>query len=822
MSRKIASVVINNSAKEIDKVFHYYVPDCFSEDIAIGKRVFVPFGASNKKTEAYILDIIDKSNIKDLKEIIKIIDKKPLFNKDMVKLAIWMRKRYICTYYEAIKTICPPGISTNTKEYIFLNSKICKNELEKNFKSAPLQKEIIDILNNTEGHEIEIGKLKEVLGNKNIATSVNSLFKKGIIFKTSKSASRVSDKTVKIVEIIAEYVEVQRYIDDNEKKAPVQVSILKKLIDNKNMLVSDLRDEYKTVDSTIKKLEEKNLVEIYEKEVFRDVIEKTEIIDDFELTAEQNNAIKYIIKESEKSIKKPFLLYGVTGSGKTEVFIQIIREYIKKGKKALILVPEISLTTQMVQRFVKRFGERIAVFHSGLSLGERYDQWKKVVNSEIDIAIGARSAIFLPLTNLGITIIDEEHENTYKSESSPRYDTKEIARFRGLNENATVIYSSATPSIESYFRAMGGSYHLVKLTKRYNNVELPEVEIIDMRKELIDNKSIFSFRLIEEIESNLNDRKQIILFLNRRGYSNFVSCRNCGFVFKCKNCNISLKYHISSDSLKCHFCGYTKKNIKICPECGSKYVKYFGIGTQKIEEEVKIIFPEASTIRMDIDTTSAKFAHEKIINKFINEKIDILVGTQMISKGLDFHNVALIGVVAADMSLNMDDYRASERTFQLLTQVSGRAGRREERGKAIIQTYDPDNYTLKLSKEQNFDAFYTSEISVRKELNYPPYCLMVLINVDGENEEKVIKSVNSMYNNLIKIEKEGNFFYNILGPSEAPVSRIKKRYRWRIIIKCVDSWEAREKLRLLSTRYYKDKKNKHTNMFIDINPVNMY
>lgn len=483
-----------------------------------------------------------------------------------------------------------------------------------------------------------------------------------------------------------------------------------------------------------------------------------------------------------------------------------------------MLVPEISLTPQMVNRFFARFGECISVLHSKLMLGERYDQWQKIKEGKSKILIGARSAIFAPMENLGIVIIDEEHDTSYKSDTTPRYNAKEIARYLCKNNNIPLVLGSATPDVDTFYKAEQGKIELLKLGKRANNSKLPEVQIVDLKQELANgNKSMISSVLKERIEHNLNKKEQTILFLNRRGYSTFVMCRECGFTAKCRNCNISLTYHMAENKLKCHYCGYETKVFNVCPICGSKKVKYFGTGTQKLETEIKAMFPNASTIRMDIDTVTKKNSHEEILEKFKNENIDILIGTQMVVKGHHFPNVTLVGVIAADGSLNIDDFRASERTFQILTQVAGRAGRGEKPGQVVIQTYNPDNFSIQCAKDQDYDMFYESEIMLRQKLKYPPFSDIVLINITSLDENDIEKSSAYIHNILLKNAGDRMIIYR---PMPAPINKIKNKYRWRIIAKCRFSNGIIDIINKSLDEYYNNKKLK-ASITVDINPTNM-
>ena len=484
----------------------------------------------------------------------------------------------------------------------------------------------------------------------------------------------------------------------------------------------------------------------------------------------------------------------------------------------MVLVPEISLTPQMVDRFLARFGDCVSVLHSKLSIGERFDQWQKINDNEAKIIIGARSAIFAPAEDIGIIIIDEEHDASYKSEMTPRYNAKEIAYYLAKQNDIPLVLGSATPEINTFYKAQIGKIKLLTLRNRANNSRLPEVKVVDLRDELAQgNKSMISRLLHDKIEENVKNNKQTILFLNRRGYSTFVMCRDCGFTAKCKNCNVTLTYHKDENKLKCHLCGFETHNISICPVCGSKNVKYFGTGTQKLESEIHNMFPGINTIRMDIDTVTRKNTHEAILNRFKNENIDVLIGTQMVVKGHHFPNVTLVGVIAADSSLNIEDFRASERTFQILTQVAGRAGRENSPGEVIIQTYNPDHFSIEYAKEQNYDLFYKAEISLRERLKYPPFCDIIVFGINGKDEELVKKSAEKMARILEKY-KDSNFFISKAIPS--PISKIKNRYRWRIILKCNFNSSVINKINESLEEYYKNNK-KDINVFIDINPGNM-
>ena len=635
---------------------------------------------------------------------------------------------------------------------------------------------------------------------------------------TKNIDTRVKEKTINLIMLAKDKDEIEEDIENRKIKSEKQKKVLEFLINNENATMQDIELFTDCSRSIVNTLIKNGYLEYKEQKVERNpFLHKVENrTNDLKLTDEQKQALDSIKENGE------YLLYGVTGSGKTEIYMQIIERKLKENKSSIMLVPEISLTPQTVDRFIARFGENnIAVLHSKLSIGERFDQWNKIKEGNAKIIIGARSAIFAPAVNLGLIIIDEEHDESYKSEMTPRYDAKEIAEYLAKSKNIPLILGSATPDMNSYYRANLGDIKLLKLTKRANKSNLPVVKIVDLRQELANgNKSMLSFELQEEIKKNLLAKKQTILFLNRRGFSTFIMCRECGYTVKCKRCNITMTYHKNINKLKCHYCGYEENVVKECPECHSKNIKYFGAGTQKLEDEVHKMFPEASTIRMDVDTVTKKNSHEQILDKFKNENIDILIGTQMVVKGHHLPNVTLVGVIAADSNLNLGDYRANERTFQTLTQVAGRAGRGECEGRVIIQTYNPDNYAIEYSKTQNYDLFFNTEIVLRKQLKYPPFCDIILIDMSAKSESELknlAKKLHSYLKTRVINEKFGLLLYS---PIPSPIDKIKDRYRWRMIIKCKYDERINNLLRDSLDEFAK-MKTKTARVNIVINPNNM-
>ena len=579
---------------------------------------------------------------------------------------------------------------------------------------------------------------------------------------------------------------------------------------------SELINEHSISQYKLNKLIENEVLSIEEESVFRynDRVYNKDSAKT--LTIEQEN----IIREYINSDDKMFLLKGVTGSGKTEVYMKLVERVLLEGKSAIILVPEIALTPQMIERFKGRFGVNVALFHSKLSDGERFDEWFRVKEGKAKVIVGARSAIFLPAKNLGLIIIDEEHENTYKSEQNPKYQTKEVAEYLSELKGCKVILGSATPSIETYYRALTGEMKLLELNSRVDNKAMPPMKVIDMRNELKGgNKSLFSRELFIAIQERLKRKEQIILFLNRRGFSTFVSCRSCGYVFKCDECDISMTYH-KNGLLICHYCGKTKREPRECPKCHSKYVKFFGAGTQRVEEEVKKYFNNVRILRMDVDTTRDKHSYERIYNTFKNGEADILIGTQMVSKGLDFKNVTLVGILAADMSINIPDYRAAERTFQIITQVAGRAGRGDKQGEVLIQTYTPQHYSLQYAVNYDYEGFYEKEFTVRAMMKYPPFGKLLLINGTSKKEE-LLKNFMHKITMMIKPLVENCLDIEILGPIPCMISKVKENYRWQIVIKGeFDSYFSKNIKEIL----YDENKNVYNDIRIsmDINPNNLF
>lgn len=808
----IAQVYVNTTNLNIDKPFDYLVPDHLTDKVAVGCRVKVPFGGGNMPKEAFVTAIHDKSDFGTLKPVRSVTDELPVLTKSSIELCFYMRERYFCTFSEAAQLCMPPGTDARFEEWISLSHKYYE---KKALVNGVNQEQLIRLLEQSEG-SAEMVQIKSVLG-KNARASVNALIKKGLCEKSFRDKRRANEKTMRVAYYCGDE-DISYYVDKLLKAAPKQSAVLRVLSELGELSIPDIIAAADTTRNAVESLHAKGLIAYKEVEVLRSPLEGKEFTapKPLVLSKKQEEAAKTVLRKGMGT----FLIHGVTGSGKTEVYMSIAMHALKKKQQVILLVPEISLTPQMTGRFFNRFGDKVAVIHSALSLGERLDEWRRIRKGEASIIIGARSAIFAPCDNVGAIIIDEEHEQSYKSESSPRYHARDIALFLSRKHKCPLVLGSATPSVESYYKARCGDYTLIELLDRYNKKPLPGVHIADMRTELREgNKTVLSRLLANEIGENLKNKEQTILFLNRRGYSTFVSCRDCGFVFSCPNCNVSLTYHKNTDALTCHYCGHRQRVKALCPKCGSTKVRDFGKGTQKAQEQIESIFPDARTLRMDADTTSGKRGHEKLLDKFSDEKTDILLGTQMVTKGLDFEDVTLVGVLAADASLNADDFRAQERTFNLITQVCGRAGRGEKPGRCVLQTYDPENPTLLLAAAQDYKAFYEEEIEYRRTFLYPPLCDIVNITASSSDKKEAEAAITEIAMKLrvaLRAYEDCAFY----GPSPAPLSRIQNRYRMRFWLKCHADEGFINVLR--ETIHEKPKKrNSDLSVIADINPYSM-
>ena len=778
-----AQVIIDANHAEVDRVFDYRVPAQWEEEVCVGLRVMVPFGQRNTKREGYVIALTETTEVPEgkIKGIVEILDEgRPILTPSILELAKWMKKEYFCTLNQCLQAVMPAGIRTKSVWYAELTGQT--SELSEK------EQQMIDVLEE-QGGAVPLRELEQIFGNRT-EYILRCLQEKKVVRlhqKTTRSTYKKEKRYVSLTEN-EELLIAAKEKAEKDKRLAGQLRVLSAISQGESLSVEELKEKAAVTDSPIHTLLQKGILVEQRRQEKRDVFQLEDYTptQPFYPTSEQAQALTLLREEEEKEQKRPVLLHGVTGSGKTEIYMQLIEHVIMAGKQAIVLVPEISLTPQIMERFISRFGKRVSVTHSRLSLGERLDQWRKARDGEISIIIGPRSALFMPFSNLGVIVMDECHESSYISDVTPKYHIREVARKLSELTGALLVMGSATPDIDSYHRAVTGEFLLLQLKERTKGSHLPEVFVTDMRKELENgNRSAFGLPLQQAIRENLEKGQQTMLFLNRRGYSTFVSCRKCGEALTCPSCNVSYTYHASDKALVCHYCGKEVPVPKTCPSCGSHYIRYFGTGTQKIEEETRRLFPEASVLRMDADTTTGKNGHARILELFGKGKADILIGTQMIAKGHDFPNVTLVGILAADLSLNLGTYQAAETCFQLITQAAGRAGRGELAGRVFIQTYQPENHAIRMAAAQDYEGFYQEEILLRQAMEYPPFSHIFSVLITGEMEQEVILAAQRLgaYMNHYA-ERAG---CTVVGPAPAPLPKFRGEFRWQIFAKGTDA-----------------------------------
>jgi len=812
---EIAAVAINIGKNLEKQVFDYLIPTHLRDKVKIGCRVQVPLGS--RYTEGFIVGFPGKTDVLKLKSIKSLIDEEPIISQEMVDVAFWVSEKYLCPLYQVLEYILPPYARLKKEKWV----RLVPEAIQLMETIAGLNPPIAKILSQLKKGPQKLNILRKKIG-EGVEIPLFDLEKRGLVKIFDDFQAQGSSKFSTMVKSKLTLNELNEILTTELKRAPKQAEILKYLTLNGPAELSQLSQNWPQPGSAISGLERKGLVIKYKikEERFPQVFKEFKKDKVLKLNQYQVEAVTNIKEKLEQGHFGAFLLHGVTGSGKTEVYLESIRYVLKQGRTALVLVPEISLTPQLIGRFSAVLGEQVKVLHSGLSPGERLDVWESLRLGKVKVIVGVRSAVFAPLSNLGLIIIDEEHETTFKqSEPDPRYHAREVALYRAKRNNAVLVLGSATPSLETYYRMIKGEYELINMPERVTPQPLPQVEIVDMRKEFLKgNKSIFSQRLKINIEETLARGEQIILFLNRRGYSTFVLCRECGKPLECKNCAISLTYHSIPHHMKCHYCDFTMPVPHRCPHCGSSFIRYFGAGTQQVEAEIKKIWPGVKVIRMDVDTTQNKDAHQKLLAEFGSNKSSILLGTQMIAKGLDFPNVTLVGVIAADLSLSFPDYNAGERTFQLLTQVAGRAGRGSLAGKVIIQTYNPEHYAITTGKNYAYLEFFQKELALRKQMDYPPFSSLVRILVTDVKEKNVVNCIGQI---AAFLQDHFGEKIEILGPATAPIKKIKNRYRYQLILKGTDLDLLRVAARNSFNHILKGENSKTLRIIIDVEPENI-
>ena len=811
----MVKVAVSAAPYSIDKPYSYLVPESLAAAAVPGVRVMVPFGRGNKESEGLILARVQEPKLPGSKALRQVLDPEPVLDKAGIDLALWMRGRYFCTVFEAVKTILPAGLWYGLREIWSLAME--PETARSTAVGIPGAWQVLDLLEK-QGGKADIRVLRDVLGD-GAEKPLKAMKKAEILTCETDAKRKIADKSHRMVELAVNTEDAYALTEPKRRSAPARYEVVNFLATAGRTPAAEVSYYTGASSRTLKTMEKAGLIAFSEEEELRvpsldDVEPGPEIV----LNEEQQRAFEEILGRVQAAKPSVTLLHGVTGSGKTQVYLRLVQETLALGKTAMVLVPEIVLTPQMMRKFSSYFGSRVAMLHSSLKMTERYDQWKRIRRGEVDVVLGTRSALFAPLKNLGLIIMDEEQEGSYQSENVPRYDAREVAKYLCVREKAALVFGSATPTVETAWAVEQGSYQKALLRRRYNENALPEVLIADLRQEILNgNPGLISTPLRQELEKNLAAGEQSILFLNRRGSSRMLLCGECGYVPQCPRCSTAMTYHSANGRLMCHYCGHSEPAADTCPECGG-WMKHVGAGTQKVEEELRELFPEAGILRMDADTTAG--GHEEILQTFERERVPILLGTQMVAKGLDFENVTLVGVLSADISLYVDNYRAAERTFSLLTQVVGRAGRGGKTGRAVIQTYTPGNDVIRCAARQDYDAFYESEIRMRRLRRYPPFADLFTVTVSGTEEGRVLRAAVSVRETLRQLCRRPELAAGepeVLGPAPAPVVKVNNRFRYRCTLVGKNDKATREMLAWLQKDFAKDSANRGMNLFVDHN-----
>ena len=809
---EIVKVAVSAAPYSIDKPYDYLVPEPLLEAAVPGVRVTVPFGRGNRTSEGMILARVQGEKVQGLKPLDSVLDSGPVLDGDGIALALWMRQRYFCTMFEAVKTILPAGLWYRLREVWHLAEGVDREAAAALCGNIRRAGAVLDVLW-ASGGSAGLEALRDACGQEAEST-LRAMEKTGTVRCETEAARKIGDKTRRMVSLAVSTEDALAMTEAKRRSAPARYEVVRLLAATGRASAADVCYFTGASARTLKAMEKAGLLAFSEEEELR-VPQATEVEPGapIVLNGEQQAAYDGILSLMDSGKPEAALLHGVTGSGKTQVYLRLVQEALDRGKTAMVLVPEIILTPQMMRKFSSYFGSKVCMLHSSLRMTERYDQWKRIRRGEVQVVLGTRSAVFSPLKNLGLLILDEEQEGSYQSENPPRYHTRDVAKFLCAREKAVLLLGSATPTVESAWAAEEGTYHLFQLRRRYNAHALPQVRIADLRQEIrAGNPGLISAPLRQELEENLRRGEQSILFLNRRGSSRMLLCGECGHVPECPRCSVALTYHSANGRLMCHYCGHSERAPEACPVCGG-IMKHVGTGTQKVEEELRELFPEAGILRMDADTASG--GHEAILSRFEKERIPILLGTQMVAKGLDFENVTLVGVLSADLSLYVDNYRAAERTFNLLTQVVGRAGRGGKQGRAIIQTYTPGNDVIRCAAEQNYDSFYQNEVRMRRLRRCPPFADLFVFTVSGTEEGSVLRAAAGARERL----RQGFPGEEVLGPAPAPVLKLNNRFRYRLLLVGKNDKATRDRISWLLKEFANDRANRGLNIFVDCNPM---
>lgn len=820
MTELIAKVAVENAAYSFDDAFDYAIREEHLAQVQPGVRVIVPFGKGSRKRQGLVFALREnKHPEKKLKAIAEVLDPAPLLNAELLRLAVFLKEHTFCTLFEAAKAMLPSGIGLRFVLSYLANPDILAEKAASVMSDS--ERTVFDYLCD-KGIFVRREKLLEDLGLSQDSSILEEMVSKGFLLRNTDAHRRVGDATVKMARLTEAYLQRELTVKLTKKQKDV-VALLENV---GSASVKEICYFTGVTPAVVSTLAGKGVAELFQNEVFRrpQFQRTSSIVQPIHLTEEQLAVYDGLHGQMIEREPGTALLYGVTGSGKTQIYMKLLDDCIASGRTAVVMVPEISLTPQMLTLFYERYGSTVAVFHSALSMGERLDEWKRVKRGEAKIALGTRSAVFAPLENIGLLILDEEQEHTYKSEMTPRYHARDVARRRAQEHHALLLLASATPSLESYARAKNGMYTLYELQNRYGGAVLPEVHTVSMPMHHGDASQI-SGELLEELHATLDAGQQAILLLNRRGYNTFAACTACGKVMTCPNCSISLTYHARNHRLMCHYCGYSEPFTETCRFCGEKQVTYSGYGTQRLEDELASALPSARILRLDTDATASRYSFENALKKFTNYEYDIMVGTQMVAKGLDFPNVTLVGVVSVDQMLYNDDYKSAERTFDLLTQVVGRAGRGEKRGRAVIQTAFPDNEIIRLAQKQDFPAFFELDMQIRRAMVYPPFCDLCAIGFTGQEEARVKSAAQVFLEHLKALHREqyADMQLIALGPIAPRIARAAGKYRFRVLLKGRNDRRFRAFIAALLKDFAKQSTfSKAVSVTADINPENIY
>ena len=811
----IVRIAVEQATFSFDKLYSYLWSPDFGE-AQIGVRVLVPFGGGNRTRQGLVMEVAEQPDTAGLKSVLSVMDRVPLLNDEMLQLARFMQERTFCTLFDAVRSMVPTGLYMQIKTVLRPAADISPEVLD---TLTPNERQILAFVAKCPGGADKDSLLTR-LGLDAASPALPHLLELGVLVATDEGFRHTGDATIRTARLLPQEADAPA-----PKLTDKQQAVMTLLEDVGAASVKEICYFCGVTAAVVTALARKGLIELYDAENFRSPY-KTEdpmpAIVSQKLNDEQTVAYNRLLQLYSVGKPAAALLYGVTGSGKTAVYMNLIDKVLEDDRQVIVLVPEISLTPQTMALFVKKYGKRVAVLHSSLAIGERMDEWKRIKRGEARIVVGTRSAVFAPCDKLGLIIMDEEQEHTYKSESTPRYHARDIARFRCAYHNALLVLASATPSVESYHAAVNGRYTLVELTHRYGDVQLPQVEVVDMRQEAM-GESVLGPTLLQRMRTCLDEDKQVILLLNRRGFHTHISCRSCGEVISCPSCSISLTYHRANDRLMCHYCGHSQRAPSRCPKCNSDKIRYSGLGTQLVEDELTELFPDVPILRMDTDTTMSRSAYEEKFKAFANGEYGILIGTQMVAKGLDFPKVGLVGVLSADQSLYSGDYRSYESTFALLTQVIGRAGRRSEQGLAVIQTYTPENEVIAYAAAQDYPDYYSLEDHSRLSMHYPPYADLFMFGFVGMQEQKVRQTANRMMQ-LLREAAVGEYAdmpIIALDATPASVLRVSGKYRYKMLIKGRNTKRMRDMIRKLLQTINKEPMARGVNVYVDINPASV-